>query len=353
MTKPPRDTLAILKHLVRMQQAGLPWLQSLHMWHESRRHQADRLRAQTLIDDMRAGFSLTDALARGGWLTPPLQALSRAGEASGTWAEQLGQWLTRAEHQATLSRQIHAALAYPVLILVLALLVLAGVLHGVLPVFEGLYRSLSAELPWVTRSLLAVRDGALVWGGAALTAAIVVAGLVSLGQRQPRWRLQIDLMFWRLPLLGTWRQMQTEAQWCALLGQLLQAGIDWSSALALLGPTVGSPTLALVTWEVGRSLTQGQNLAASMVACNLRWRSRCGRDPFSLTLVQWVQAGETAGTLPKMLAQWSAVQSANLTEQWGLATRLLEPLLMALLGLWMGWLVLALYLPVMQMGQWI
>jgi type IV pilus assembly protein PilC len=89
-----------------------------------------------------------------------------------------------------------------------------------------------------------------------------------------------------------------------------------------------------------------------MAGTNRRLRPLCGREMFSPTLVQWTRAGETVGTLPEMLGQWSRLQADELADRCGLATRMLEPILMGLLGLGMGWLVLALYLPVMQMGQW-
>jgi type II secretory pathway component PulF len=128
---------------------------------------------------------------------------------------------------------------------------------------------------------------------------------------------------------------------------------DWRAALALAGPATASPWMAAASAQMGRDLGLGHALATAMAAGNRRGRVRLGRDLFSPTLVQWVHAGEAAGTLPSMLSQWSQLQSEAMTQQWQLATRLLEPLLMGVLGLGMGWLVLALYLPVMQMGQWL
>lgn len=351
MNEQRRDTPELLRHLVRMHEAGLPWLQSLHMWRDACRRPRQVRDAHQLLEAMREGLSLTEALGQGGWLSRPLQALSRAGEASGTWAAQMGQWLARHEQQTRMMRQVRSALAYPVLVVVLAVAVLAGVLTWVLPVFEALYRNLQAELPWATRALLALSAawaevGWLVWP----CPVAVVAAAIS-AWRHPGWRARLERMLWRCPGLGRWWQMHLEALWCGLMAQLLQAGLDWSAALALAGPATGSPWLTRASVQMGHDLGQGHNLATAMAAGNRRWHPHCGRDLFSPTLVQWAQAGEASGTLPAMLSQWAGLQAEGLSQQWQLATRLLEPVLMGVLGLGMGWLVLALYLPVMQMGQ--
>ena len=353
MREREKDTPELLRHLVRMHQAGLPWLQSLQMWRDACRRPQQVRDAEQLMAAVRSGLSLTEALGQGGWLVRPLQALSQAGEESGTWSAQMAQWLARHEAQTRMWRQVRSALAYPLLVLLLAAAVLVGVLHWVLPVFESLYRSLHAELPWATRALLSlsavwVEAGWLIW-----PSPLVVAAGGLLGWRDPVWRPRLERWLWRSPWLGRWWQMHLEALWCGLLSQLLQAGLDWRAALALVGPATASPWMAWASAQMGRDLALGHALATAMAAGNRRGRVRCGRELFSPTLVQWVYVGEAAGTLPSMLGQWSKLQSEALAQQWQLASRLLEPVLMGVLGLGMGWLVLALYLPVIQMGQWV
>lgn len=345
------EAWALLRHLVRMQRAGLPWLESLHMWRDGCRGQRQKARSGQLIARVRAGQSLSLALAHEGWLSGAALALSQAGEASGTWAEQMGLWLEHAERQAKLLRQLRSALAYPALVLGLAMLVIAGVMAWVLPVFEGLYATLNTPLPWATQTLLMTRR--LLADGFAPALGVGWVGMlgVVMARRQPRARLHLERWIWRLPLLGRWRQMHAESQWCALLAHLLGAGLDWHLALDLVGPASGSGVVREATREVQLALTKGQNLTQALGAVNPRWSHRCGRPVFSPTLTQWVRAGEAAGTLPDLLQRWGQLQADALTEEWTHGTRLLEPLLMGLLGLLMGWLVLALYMPVLQMGQ--
>ncbi|MDI9332365.1 MAG: type II secretion system F family protein [Alphaproteobacteria bacterium] len=353
MTDRGRDTAALLRHLVRMHEAGLPWLQSLQMWQETCRGRRARRQAQALIRAMRQGQSLTEALGSVGGLSRPLQALSRAGEASGTWSAQMGQWLSRHEQQARQWRQVRAALTYPLLVVVLGIGILSGVMAWVMPVFESLYGQLQADLPGATRALLWAREFWTERGTVALLLCSLGAWAVVWAWRHPQGRAGLEQVLWRAPGLGRWWQMHLEALWSGLLAQLLHAGLDWSSALALIGPASGSPLMSRALGELARDLAQGHGLAAAMAAGNRRWHRRCGRTMYSPTLVHWTQAGEASGTLPQMLSQWSAMQAESLSEEGQQATRWLEPILMALLGLGMGWLVLALYLPVMQMGQWL
>ena len=171
--------------------------------------------------------------------------------------------------------------------------------------------------------------------------------------RHPQGRLRLELMVWRCPVVGQWWQMLHETRWCGLLAHLLEAGLDWGSALRLTGPTTGSSPLTIATGQTMDALTRGLGPADALALANQRWRKRCGRDLYSPGLIRWLKAAEATGTLPHALKTWSQSQSDTLLAQWGLSLRLLEPALMAVLGLFMGWLVLALYLPVMDMGQWL
>ena len=343
----------LLRHLVRMHSAGLPWLQSLQMWRDACRRPQQAQAVQVLMDALGQGLSLTEALGQGGWLSRPMQALSRAGEASGTWAVQMGQWLERHDRQVHMRRQLRSALAYPLLVALLALLVLAGVMNWVLPVFESLYRSLQAELPWATRALLALHRGWVSWAAWMWPVPLALGALGVMTWRDRRGRWVLERLLWQCPGVGRVWQVKHEALWCGLMSQLLQAGLDWSAALNLAGPATGSLWMSQASLQMSQDLARGYGLASAMAAGNRRWQQVCGREVFSATLVQWAQAGEAAGTLAALLQQWAAVQTDALAEHSRLVSRILEPLLMGLLGLGMAWLVLALYLPVVQMGQWL
>ncbi|MEY2805407.1 MAG: hypothetical protein RL657_2743 [Pseudomonadota bacterium] len=345
--------LDLLSHLARMQSAGLPWMEALTLWRDTCRKPAQRQAVERLMGHLRRGLGLTQALAREGWIHGPLQALSQAAETSGTWADQIDAWLSQTRQTQRLQRQLRSALAYPTLVLSLAVLVMAGVMQWVLPVFEGLYAHLPTTLPWATRALLGWRDA---WNRLGQVPWLVLAmcwGAMEVARRQPRWRLPLELTGWRLPIWGRWRQMHLEARWCGLLTRLLQAGLDWSSALRLTGPAMGSAVFDQSCRLTLATLQRGLGPADALVLVNRRWRRRCGRDVHSPALIQWMRAAEATGTLPDALQSWSRSQAEALLVQCELALRLLEPALMTLLGLLMGWLVLALYLPVMDMGQWL
>jgi type II secretory pathway component PulF len=349
----PSAVQDLLAHLARMHSAGLPWLESLALWRDHCRRPRQRQALERLMNHLRQGMGLTQALAQEGWIGGPLQALSQAAESSGRWASHIELWLTHQKQAQRLKRQLRSALTYPVAVLSLSLLVMIGVMQWVLPVFEGLYAQLPTTLPWPTRSLLQLRETWPIWGGLLSAGWLGAAGLALMARRHPTGRLRLELLQWRCPLWGQWRQMHLESRWCGLLSQLLQSGLDWSSALRLTGPASGSPLLALSTRQTLLALERGLGPAEALTQANRAWQRRCGRDIHSPALIQWLQAAEATGTLAQALDGWSRSQSDTLLAQWEVALRLLEPALMSILGLFMAWLVLALYLPVMDMGQWL
>ena len=250
--------LRLLRHLVRMQRAGLPWLESLDMWRDSCSDARQKARARQLIERVRAGEGLSQALARGGWLAGAALALSEAGEASGTWGEQMGLWVAHADAQAKLSRQVRSALSYPLVVLALALAVIAGVMTWVLPVFEGLFAALQSPLPTSTQALLLTRRWLVSVTAPGLGAGLVLAALGSWTRTRPGGRLRLERWGWRLPLWGRWRHMHAESQWCALLARLLGAGLDWQRALTLVGPASGSEVMAEATHQVRQGAVAGR-----------------------------------------------------------------------------------------------
>ncbi len=347
------NTRDLLAHLARMHAAGLPWLEALALWRDHVRGSRQRRAMERLMAHLRQGMGLTQALAQEGWIQGPLLAMSQAAESTGTWAAQMELWLKQEQQAQRLRRQLRSALTYPMAVLCLSGLVMVGVMQWVIPVFEGLYAQLPTTLPWATRWLLQLRESWPYLGGLLGGVWIVFAGLGLAAQRHPAGRLQLEMWIWRCPLWGRWRQMHLESRWCGLLSQLLQAGLDWSSALRLTGPACASPMFDSSTRQILLGLERGQGPAEALSQANQQWQRRCGRNVHSPALIQWLKAAEATGTLAQALESWSRSQAETLLAQWEVALRLLEPALMSILGLLMGWLVLALYLPVMDMGQWL
>ena len=348
MSPPSKETLNLLRHLVRTQSAGLSWLEALQMWHDSSTHARQRRHARELLVRMRQGQSLSHALAHAGHLCGAALTLSRVAERNGIWATQMGDWLQQREQDAQWRRQVRSALAYPAGVLLLALMVMAGVITWVLPTFEAFYGQLQSELPVPTRWLLEARQFIWAWGDGLALAVLALSLGVAWGVRRPAGAKLWDAWHWRLPGLGHWRQMRVESSWCRLIAQWVEAGLDWDQALAMASAAVDSPVMVQAGAAIRQRLASGQSLGQALAACP---HPDGRRALFSPMLTQWVQAGEATGTVCPLLRQWARLQHERLSEQWQLACRLLEPSLMGLLGLLMGWLVLALYVPVLQLGH--
>ena len=192
MTRRRQQSLALLRHLVRMQMAGLSCLESLNMWRDTSASQTTRQQAGALIRHLRLGQSLSDALARNGFLNGSALALSRAAENNGVWAKQMSDWLSQQDQLDRWRRQLRSALAYPVVVLALALTVMTAVMVWVIPTFEALYLQMQTTLPWPTRWLLLTRQLVMnggVWMGVAVP---LLSVAMAWGLRQPPWPLRLD-----------------------------------------------------------------------------------------------------------------------------------------------------------------
>ena len=351
MPESARHVMPLLRHLVHMQSNHVPLIEALDIWRQSCRGERRRHHITQLMERLRMGQTLSDALARGGWLHGTALALSKAAESNGIWATQMGVWLEQCERQQHLQRQLRQALLYPLLVFLLAMAVTGGVLAWVLPVFRVLFEQMQAPLPWATRALLQMHSWVKAVTLPVLTMTSVMGLAIRFLRNRPTWSMHLENLIWRWPLWGKWRQMQAEARWCALLASLLDSGLDWDRALQCAGSATGHALIAQASLKIRAQLSAGTSAGRAMSLCSMPHGQHPKQGIFSPILTLWVRAAESAGDVPVALRKWAILQEEALASEWRSALRILEPVLMALLGLLMGWLVLALYLPVLQMGQ--
>ena len=292
--------------------------------------------------DVENGQPLSQALGQHPQAFGPLYAsMVHAGESAGildTMMERLAQTLEKNEK---LRSRLRAALTYPLVVIVLALAVLVLMLMYVVPVFEEVFQSFGAELPWSTRAVLglsqAVSHGA-PWAG------LLALPLLALLKRQwqhPAWQRQWHRRVLGWPGVGPLVRASVVARWAHTLSALLEAGVPLTEALPVAGRATGHPVYERINEHLQRRVAQGGRLSEGM--------AHTGRFPDML--VQLCATGEESGTLGLLLGKAAELMGEELDARVQALSSLIEPLIIVVLGGAIGVILVAMYLPIFRLGQ--
>lgn len=332
------------RQLAALVRAGLPVLGGLEVLARQRCGGPAGVLAADLAETIRAGGSLSDALARHPRSFDRLYLnLVRAGEAAGALGEVLERLAAFLEKSERTRRQIRGALTYPAFVLLVAVGIVAALTVFVVPRFRDVFASVlnGQSLPPLTEAVLAVADFGRVhglWlagataGGCLLAAAI---GRSSVGGRIfDRWRLGV-------PFAGAVESHASAARFARTLGTLLGSGVAVLEALAITRAALRNRVVADAVEAVGERVRVGEALSAAVEAT--------GRFPPVLTSL--MQVGEETGQLPQLLQRVADVCDEDVDRAVTAFTTLLEPLTIVGMAVVVGTVVLALFLPIIQIVQ--
>ncbi len=338
-----KDIALMTRQLAAMVQAGVPILQAFELLRRGQRHRGMLDLVSQLRTQVATGASLSQALARFPRQFNSLYvSLIAAGELGGVLDTVLDRLALYLEKTQALQAKVRGALMYPLAVLVVALGVVVVVLGWVIPSFKTVFVSLGADLPAPTRWLLALSDGLWHRGPAGL----VVLAALGLGLRwavrtRPRWRRGWDWAWLRVPVLGPLLRDAVVARWSRTLSTLLAAGVPLVEALVPVGRVAGNVVFEEATQGLRRAVLRGSSVNAALLEASV----------FPAMLVQLAAIGEASGTLDAMLAKAAEYHERAVDEQVAGLSTLLEPLIIVVLGGIIGAMVLAMYLPIFQLGQ--
>ena len=333
------------RQLASLLRAGLPLASSLELLAQA---PAPRQRGMSrivgaLARDITSGLSFSAALARHPAQFNPLYCqLVAVGEAAGALPAVLARVADDRERGAAQRAKVKAALTYPVAILLLALAITAALLVWVVPTFKQIFDGFGARLPAPTQIVLALSDATARWSVPVL-ASTVCAGfaMASLLRRSEAARVTLARLMLRLPVAGTLLATLCAARWSRALGTLLSAGTPLADAFDSLTHATGNAWFDRATVEIAARLRRGERLAAAMRA------ARC----FPVEVVQPVAVAEESGALDTMLIDVASLSDRQVDEKIGTLASLCEPLVIIVLGTLVGGLVIAMYLPIIQLGN--
>jgi type IV pilus assembly protein PilC len=339
----PKDLSTMTRQWAAMLRAGVPVVQALGMLCRSMSSRGLLQTMNSVRQAVEAGEPLHEALARHPHAFSSLFVhMVQAGESAGildTMMERLSQTLERNE---ALRSKIRSALMYPSTVLVVALGIVVLILVLVVPVFEDVFQSFGAELPWSTQLVVGLSNAVVHVGPVALPLALLVVWAV---QQPSQAALQIRqwLAGWLLqwPLLGPLLTTSIMARWAQTLSALLAAGVPLTEALGPTAQACDHPEFLRTTVQLQRRVAQGSSLSEAM--------AQSGR--FPAMIVQLCATGEETGSMDSLLSRAASLMETELDDQVNGLTSLLEPLIIVVLGGFIGAILVAMYLPIFQLGQ--
>ena len=337
-----KDIALFTRQLSTMMGAGVPLLTAFEIAGKGHAKPAMTQLMQDLRHDIEAGSSLQQAFRQFPHLFDELYCnLVAAGEQAGIVQELLARLASHQEKAIALRRQLRGALMYPLAIIAVAVLVTAVILTVVVPAFRQVFDSFGAPLPLPT--LLVMELSSLLvqswyWLLAALLGVIVL--LRRAWRRWPRLRRQVQLQALRIPLFGPLIRRAAIARWTRTLAAMFAAGVPLLDTLGLVGAAANHALYQEATVRIEREIRAGGSLALAMGHSGV----------FPELLTQLALIGEESGALDAMLTRAADMIEAEIDGTVAILTSLLEPALMVVLGVLVGGLVIALYLPIFRLG---
>ncbi|NZA26604.1 type II secretion system inner membrane protein GspF [Luteimonas sp. SJ-92] len=288
------------------------------------------------------GFRLSEAMARQGNAFPPLyRAMVAAGEGTGALPEILERLADLLERQQQVRSRLTTALVYPAALALTALAVVVALMTFVVPKVVEQFDSMGRTLPWLTRAVIGVSELMTGWGLALLVLlALAAAGFVQL-LRRPDFRLRLDGMLLRAPLLGRLIRDVHAARLARTLAIMLASGLPLMEGLRTTARTVHNRVLRRATEDMADAIREGGSLSAAMRRAAV----------FPPTLLYMASSGESSGRLAPMLERAADYLEREFNTFTAAAMSLLEPAIIVAMGGLVALIVLSILLPILQFNS--
>jgi type IV pilus assembly protein PilC len=339
----PADIAVFTRQLATMLQAGLPIVQAFDIVAKG----ADNLSVKTLVEnvknDVESGTNLTEALGKHPFYFDSLYcSLVGAGEQAGILESLLDKIATYKEKTEAIKGKIKSALSYPIAVVVVAFIITAILLIFVIPQFESLFKDFGAELPALTVMVVNLSRFFTEWWWAIFGS--IFGGISFLGyslKRSIKMQHTMDRFLLRAPVIGVIIRKATVARFARTLSTMFAAGVPLVEALDSVAGAAGNFVYEQGVNDIKAEVSTGTQLQSAMERTGL----------FTNMVVQMVAIGEESGELDAMLGKIADIYEGEVDDAVAALSSLLEPIIMAFLGIVVGGMVVAMYLPIFKMAS--
>jgi type IV pilus assembly protein PilC len=337
-----KDIAVLTRQLATMFKSGIPLLQSFDILAQSQNKESMATLITTIRNDVETGSSLHTAFRQHPLLFNELYCnLVAAGEQAGILEELLERLASYKEKTLALRQKIRTAIMYPLAILTVAFVVMIVIMLWVIPAFKQVFNNFGAELPAPTLFVIAMSD-ALVQHGLIIFTALS-AGIYYFfytWKRSRAMQARMDRLMLYLPILGTLLKKAIWARWSRTLSTMFSAGIPLVDALTSVAAASGNIVYEEATVHIRHAVHTGSSLTVAMDSTRL----------FPNLATQMVAIGEESGSLDQMLNKVADFYESEVDEATATLSSLMEPFIIVVLGILIGGLVVALYLPIFKLG---
>ncbi len=339
----PGDIALFARQLTTMMGAGVPMVQSFEIVANGMDNKSMRDMVNGIKAEVESGSNLTTALRKyPDQFDDLFCSLTEAGEQSGTLETLLNEIATYKEKSESLKKKIKKALFYPVAVLIVAFIVTAILLVFVVPQFESLFVGMGGDLPAFTRMIVTASEFMQKWwyvlfGGVGLSVWVFAQAK----KRSRPFAELLDRMALKAPIFGDIVVKAATARFARTLATMSKAGVPLVEAMESVAGVAGNSVFEKAIMKMKDEAATGQRLTASIENSGL----------FSNMVVQMVSIGEESGSIDDMLAKVADYYEEEVDNAVDAMTSLMEPMIMAFLGVVIGGLVVGMYLPIFKMGD--
>ncbi|MFZ0468038.1 MAG: type II secretion system F family protein [Thiogranum sp.] len=339
----PKDIAVFTRQLATMMSAGVPLVQSFEIIGRGHENPSMQELVLAIKADVESGSSLSSSLAKHPLYFDELVCnLVNAGEQAGILETLLDKIAIYKEKTEALKSKIKKALFYPTAVIVVAFIVTSILLIFVVPQFQSLFEGFGAELPAFTQMVVNLSEWMQSnWWIALFGIAASIYGFMEAKKRSPKFAHTLDRMVLKMPIVGEIITKAIIARYARTLSTMFAAGVPLVEAMESVAGAAGNQVYAEGIMQMRDNVATGQQLQLAMTQTGL----------FPNMVNQMVAIGEESGSLDAMLGKVADFYEQEVDDAVGGLSSLIEPLIMAILGVLVGGLIVAMYLPIFKMGS--
>jgi len=337
------DVAMLTRQLATMMKAGVPLVQSFDIVANGLENRGLQELVMSVRNDIASGTSFAGSLRKHPRQFDDLYCnLVDSGEKSGALEKMLDRIATYMEKTEILKRKVKKAMTYPIAVVVVAIVVTAILLVKVVPQFESLFNGFGAELPVFTQMVVRLSEWMQTWWFIVLLGIVGAVVLFKESKRRsPKFSDIVDKYVLKVPIMGEILDKSAVAKFGRVLSTTFAAGVPLIDALESVAGATGNAVYRDAVMRIRNDVSGGTQLQASMRT----------QDVFPVMAVQLTAIGEESGNLDEMLEKVAEHYEAVVDDMVDNLTALMEPMIMSVLGVLVGGLIIAMYLPIFQMGQ--
>lgn len=322
--------------------AGLPLVQCLEILGAQQQDKGFQKIIEAVREDVEKGLTLQAALAKHPKAFNDLYVnMVGAGESGGILDVILQRLSTYIEKAVKLTAKVKGAMTYPVAVITIAIAVVVIIMVKVIPVFSAMYDGLGSKLPFPTLVCIALSNALINYSWIIIIAVVLIAVGLRQYYRTPPGRLQIDTLLLKIPVIGDVLRKVAVARFCRTLGTLISSGVPILEGMDITAKTAGNMVIQNAILKSKDAVEQGRNIATPLAETKV----------FPPMVVQMVGVGEATGALDAMLAKVADFYEDEVDNAVANLTALMEPIMIAMLGGIIGFIVIAMYLPIFNLAN--